>query len=61
MPVILIFLNTRDLCSRCAAHTQPNWWWRDLFQIVPSRENHKKGLKDRDAGPSLGQWGIRKV
>jgi len=25
MPVILSFFNTRDLCSRCAAHTQSNW------------------------------------
>jgi len=32
--------------SRCAIHTQSNWQWRDLFQIMRSRENHKKGLKD---------------
>jgi len=25
MPVILTFFNTRDLCSRCAAHTQSSW------------------------------------
>jgi len=25
MPVIRAFFNTRDLHSRCAAHTQPNW------------------------------------
>jgi len=25
MPVILTFFNTRDLYSRCAAHTQSNW------------------------------------
>jgi len=25
MPVILSFLNTRDLHFRCAAHTQSNW------------------------------------
>jgi len=31
--------------TRCAAETQPNWQWRDIFQIVRSRENHKKGLK----------------
>jgi len=24
MPVILSFLNTRDLCCRCAAHSQSN-------------------------------------
>ena len=46
MPVISTFFNTRDLYSRCAAHTQPNWQWRDLFQIVRLRENHKKGLED---------------
>jgi len=46
MPVILNFFNTRDLHSRCAAHTQSNWWWCDLFQIVRSRENHKV-LKDK--------------
>jgi len=36
------FFNTMDLHSRCAAHTQSNWWWCGLFQIVRSRENHKK-------------------
>jgi len=25
MPVIFTFFNTRDLYSRCAAHTQSNW------------------------------------
>jgi len=25
MPMILTFFNTRDLCSRCAAHTQSSW------------------------------------
>jgi len=25
MPVIIAFFNTRDLHSRCAAHTQSNW------------------------------------
>jgi len=25
IPVILTFFNTRDLYSRCAAHTQSNW------------------------------------
>jgi len=25
IPVILSFLNTRDLYCRCAAHTQSNW------------------------------------
>jgi len=25
MPVIRTFFNTRDLYSRCATHTQPNW------------------------------------
>jgi len=41
MPVILSFFNTRDLYCRCAAHAQSNWWWRDLFQIIRSKENHK--------------------
>ena len=44
MPVILTFFNTRDLYSRCVAHTQSNCWWCEFFQIVRSRENHKKGL-----------------
>jgi len=39
-------LQNRDLHSRCGAHTQSNWQWRYFFQIVRSRENHKKGLKD---------------
>jgi len=25
MPVILTFFNTRDLYTKCAAHTQWNW------------------------------------
>jgi len=25
MPVIITFFNTRDLCTRCAVHTQWNW------------------------------------
>jgi len=25
MPAIVTFLNTRDLYSKCAAHTQANW------------------------------------
>jgi len=25
MPVILTFVNTRNLYSRCAAHTQSHW------------------------------------
>jgi len=45
MPVILTFFNARDSYSRCAAHSQSSWW-RIFFQIVRSRENHKKGLKD---------------
>jgi len=31
----------------CAAHTQSNWYWRDFLQIMQSRENHRKGLKDK--------------
>jgi len=46
MPVIRSFFNTRDLYFRCGAHTESDWSWRDLFQIVRSRENHKKGLKN---------------
>jgi len=45
MPVILNFFDTRDLHSRCAAHTHSNWWWCDLFQIVRSREIHKKSIE----------------
>jgi len=45
MPVIVTFFNNRDLYSRFAAHTQPNWQWRGLFQIVRPRENHKKRLE----------------
>jgi len=44
MSVILNFFNTKDLYSGCAPHTQSNWYWRDLFQIVQSSENCKKGL-----------------
>jgi len=29
-------------CAKCAAHTLSNWTRRDIFQIVRSRENHKK-------------------
>jgi len=54
MPVILSFLNTRDLYFKCAAHTKSNWWWRDLFQIVRSRENHKKGLEDNQGWKNPG-------
>jgi len=33
-------LQYQGLYSRCATHTQSNWQWRDLFQIVRSRKNH---------------------
>jgi len=46
MPVLFTVFNTRDLYSRCVAHIQSNWQWRDLFQSVRSRKNHKKGLED---------------
>ena len=29
-------------CAGCAAHTMSNWSRRDISQVVPSRENHKK-------------------
>jgi len=29
-------------CARCAVHILSNWTKRDIFQIVRSRENHKK-------------------
>jgi len=46
MPVIVsFFITSRDLYSRCAAHTQSNWYWRDLFHIVRSREITKKDWK----------------
>jgi len=32
-------------CARCAAHTLWNWTWRFIFQIVRSRESHKKARK----------------
>jgi len=46
MPVIVSFFITRVFFSRCTAHVQSNWLWRDLFQTVGSRENYKKSLKD---------------
>jgi len=27
-------LQHQGLYFRCAAHTQSNWWWRVLFQMV---------------------------
>jgi len=32
------------LYSRCAAHIQSSWWWRDFSQIVRSRENYMKRI-----------------
>jgi len=43
-----IFVPPRSVysgCARCAAHTLWNWSLHDIFQIVRSRENHKKAGK----------------
>ena len=49
MPIglILTFFNTRDLNSGSVARTPSNWQWLDSFEIVQSRENRKKILKDK--------------
>jgi len=44
MPVILIFLNTRDLCSRCAAHTQPPTKLMVTW-LIPDRAIKRKSQK----------------
>jgi len=40
-------------CAGCKAHTRWNWRWRCIFQIVRSRENHKKARKIIVCFPAL--------